>query len=368
MPWYKTGTVNVTLNSNAVTGVGTAFIANCRVGDAFRGPDGRWYEVTNASSNTSLSISPAYLGPTASGGSYALAPMQGYVKDSADALRDIVNTYGSQLAALKTTGNYDILPVSKGGTGGENITDAQIGLGLVPQTSTSDSTVGRLMLNGAHGWGSAVTLPVMPTLLAHLPSGLYRGVGGTTVGAPFSTATGFMAFAKRYSTTDTFYTIFAASVGRIFEGWYTTGAGSIDWFEVFTTKNSVGAVSQTGGIPTGALLQRGTTTTGTFSKYACGTLICSGWSTTAVTTTTSAGGVFIASATSSFTYPHAFSSPPVCSDASRFQMSGGPAAGSSRGWGSVGAVSASSVTLVVYGHASNSAMYPGYLAHGRWYE
>ena len=130
MPWYKTGTVSVTLNSNAVTGTGTAFIVNCRVGDAFRGPDGRWYEVTNVASNTAMSIDPPYIGATASGGSYALAPMQGYVKDSADALRAIVNTYGAQLAALKTTGNYDILPVSKGGTGGATQADARIGLGL----------------------------------------------------------------------------------------------------------------------------------------------------------------------------------------------------------------------------------------------
>ncbi len=117
MPWYKTGTVSVTLNSNAVTGTGTAFIVNGRVGDAFRGPDGRWYEVTNVASNTAISIDPPYIGATASAGSYALAPMQGYVKDSADALRAIVNTYGAQLAALKTTGNYDVLPVTKGGTG-----------------------------------------------------------------------------------------------------------------------------------------------------------------------------------------------------------------------------------------------------------
>lgn len=368
MPWYKTGTVFVALNSNAVTGSGTAFIVNCRVGDAFRGPDGRWYEVTNVVSNTAISIDPPYIGATASGGSYALAPMQGYVKDSADALRAIVTTYGAQLAALKTTGNYDILPITKGGTGGTTQAEAQTALGLTPQTSTSDSTAGRLMLNGAHGWGSALTLPVMPTLLTHLPSGLYRGVGGTTVGSPFSTASGFMAFAKRYSTNDTFYTIFAASVGRIFEGWYTTGASSIDWFEIFTTKNAVGAVSQTGGIPTGALLQRGTTTTGTFSKYACGTLICSGWSTTAATSSSAAGSLFIGSGFTNFTFPHAFSSPPACSDASRFQISGGSGAGAGRGWGTIGVVTPTTVSHIVYGHASNSSMYPGYVAHGRWYE
>jgi hypothetical protein len=123
MPWYKTGTVSVVQNSNAVIGTGTAFIANSRVGDAFRGPDGGWYEVTNIASDTALSISPNYQGATNNAGIYALAPMQGYVKDSADALRALVNVYGEKLAALGTTGNYEVLPPDKGGTG---ITDLSV--------------------------------------------------------------------------------------------------------------------------------------------------------------------------------------------------------------------------------------------------
>jgi hypothetical protein len=130
MPWYKSGTVSVTQNSNAVIGTGTAFISNARVGDAFRGPDGGWYEVTNIASDTAMSISPNYQGATNAAGIYALAPMQGYVKDSADALRAFVNLYGSKLAALGTTGNYDILPVTKGGTGGVSASEARSNLGL----------------------------------------------------------------------------------------------------------------------------------------------------------------------------------------------------------------------------------------------
>jgi len=121
MPWYKAGTVSVTQNSNTVIGTGTAFIANSRVGDAFRGPDGGWYEVINIASDTALAISPNYQGATNATGIYALAPMQGYVKDSADALRALVNQYGAKLAALGTTGNYDILPPEKGGTGINNL-------------------------------------------------------------------------------------------------------------------------------------------------------------------------------------------------------------------------------------------------------
>jgi hypothetical protein len=95
MGWYKTGTVSVTAGSNAVLGAATSFIANARVGDGFRGPDGKWYEVTNIASDTALSISPNYQGVTASGGTYSLAPLQGYLKDSADQLRAATKVIGA---------------------------------------------------------------------------------------------------------------------------------------------------------------------------------------------------------------------------------------------------------------------------------
>lgn len=101
MTWYKTGTVAVTPGSNAVLGTGTSFIANARVGDAFRGPDGEWYEVTNIASDTALSIAPDYQGLAMTAGSYSLAPMQGYVKDSADALRAATKVIASGVADMQ---------------------------------------------------------------------------------------------------------------------------------------------------------------------------------------------------------------------------------------------------------------------------
>lgn len=147
MPWYRTGTVSVTQNSSTVTGVSTAFAANCRVGDAFRGPDGGWYEVTNIASDTVIAITPNYQGATSSAGTYALAPMQGYVKDSADALRALVNQFGAKLAALGSTGNYDILPLSKGGTGSGDPSTALGNLGL--KGGANDLLVKSLGLRGA---------------------------------------------------------------------------------------------------------------------------------------------------------------------------------------------------------------------------
>ena len=187
MPWYKSGTVSVTQNSNAVIGTGTAFIANSRVGDAFRGPDGGWYEVTNIASNTALSISPSYQGSSNSAGVYALAPMEGYVKDSADALRALVNQFGSKLASLGTTGNYDILPVEKGGTGAENASAARGNLGAAKSGPNSDITE----LN-------ALTKPIIASQGGLAPGfieGLYMNwVSGTSIslgaGATYIPSTG----------------------------------------------------------------------------------------------------------------------------------------------------------------------------------
>ncbi|MBH3412429.1 tail fiber domain-containing protein [Pseudomonas putida] len=139
MPWYRSGTVAITAGQTSVVGTNTDFAANARVGDAFQGPDGRWYEVANIASATVLSILPAYQGATVSAGIYGLAPMQGYPKDAADALRALTLQFGNKLAALGTTGNYDILPVAKGGTGGATAADARTGLGL--GTVAVESTV-----------------------------------------------------------------------------------------------------------------------------------------------------------------------------------------------------------------------------------
>ncbi|CAI3796857.1 hypothetical protein GLGCALEP_01658 [Pseudomonas sp. MM221] len=130
MPWYRTGTVAITAGQTTVTGTGTNFSANGRVGDAFLGPDGNWYEVTNIASGTVLSILPAYKGATVAGGAYAITPVQGYPKTLADKFNDIANTWGSTLAGLGAVSTENVVPVTKGGTGGTTQAAARSGLGL----------------------------------------------------------------------------------------------------------------------------------------------------------------------------------------------------------------------------------------------
>lgn len=87
MGWITTGTVNLVNGSNVVTGVGSLFLEDARIGDGFRGPNGMLYEVTNIPTNTSLTIQPAYEGATVNAAPYFLVPIEGYVKESADRLR-----------------------------------------------------------------------------------------------------------------------------------------------------------------------------------------------------------------------------------------------------------------------------------------
>ena len=228
MPWYKSGTVSVTQNSNAVIGTGTAFIANSRVGDAFRGPDGGWYEVTNIASDTALSISSNYQGSNSAAGAYALAPMQGYVKDSADALRALVNLYGAKLAALGTTGNYDVLPASKGGTG---ISDLSVFIQTL--LNDQDAAAGRGTLGAARsGLNNDITS------LTGLTTALSVTQGGTGVGTTAALLAALQA---------------AGAYGK---------------------SNIVGTVSQSGGVPTGAVVERGASAAGSWTKWADGTMIC----------------------------------------------------------------------------------------------
>ena len=323
MAWYRTGTVAVTLNSATVTGTGTSFVSNARVGDGFQGPDGRWYEVTNIASATVISITPNYLGATATGQSYSIAPLQGYVKQSADSLRTITNQYGTTLGLLGTptdtaglrtnigaaksgannditsiTGLTTMLPVNQGGTGANTAAAARTNLGA--------------LTTGDYGLGSVNYPPTgvrldsfdKTTLFAHTdnnpPDWSVNGAGG---GFPMG-----IAFARSSLVGAQLAMSYGSRAAGAGVWWRAnTASGWNAWDRLIGRADLLGAVSQTSGVPTGAVIERGSNANGNYVRFADGTQIC--WGTNksyAGGVTTSASGHFISGAGDTVTWPQPF--------------------------------------------------------------
>lgn len=93
MSWYKTGQIAVTNGSRVIVGVGTNFTRFVEVGEALLGPDGQHYEITSVPSATELRIGKDYAGPTAANQSYAIVPVQGYVRELAHKAADLIDTH-----------------------------------------------------------------------------------------------------------------------------------------------------------------------------------------------------------------------------------------------------------------------------------
>ncbi|WP_178380748.1 hypothetical protein [Pseudomonas fluorescens] len=151
--WFSEGTVTVTNGNAVVIGVGTKF-SNCRSGDMFVGPDNGIYQVINPSSDTSVSISPAYRGATSAGAAYGIVPVNGYPKALADAVNLMVQQWGATLAGLGSVSTENVVPVTKGGTGATAAAQARVNLGLgTAATATVGTAAGNVMPVGAYGLG-----------------------------------------------------------------------------------------------------------------------------------------------------------------------------------------------------------------------
>lgn len=104
MAWYKSGTCSVTNGSPTVTGTGTAWVDNVRIGsDGFVGPDGLLYEISKVVSATEIILAVAYKGTTAASGRYAVAPIQGYTKELADKAAALIDQFSDAEASAASS-------------------------------------------------------------------------------------------------------------------------------------------------------------------------------------------------------------------------------------------------------------------------
>jgi hypothetical protein len=161
MPWYRDGTISVTLNSSTVTGAATRWISQARVGDGLIGPDGRVYEVVNIASDTSLKIDPPYKSATAAAQPYAISPIQGYVRTLADQAARILNEVGPTL-----NGKVDKVE--------------GMGLSANDYTTTEKQKLAGVDAGAKATWNDGVQIPSGVDLNSYIAPGMYAARSGAT--------------------------------------------------------------------------------------------------------------------------------------------------------------------------------------------
>lgn len=229
MSWYQTGTVAVTNGNTTVTGTGTAFVGAVRAGWAFIGPDGRIYRIASVVSNTSLTISPGYLGTTQSGQTYAIFPTQGLEAGLTTALQALLTS---------VQGTVD-------GPGQGKFADGSAGTPGMRFSADEDTGLHRPAANqiGLATGGTQRALLSNTALLVNVP------ITGTAVTA---------------NATDT-------TAGRVLR----VGAGHQQLDPaLYRRGNIVGTVTESSGLPTGAVIEHGSNANGRFTRFADGTQIC----------------------------------------------------------------------------------------------
>lgn len=134
--------------------------------------------------------------------------------------------------------------------------------------------------------------------------------------------------------------------------------------EAYGRANAVGAVSQSGGVPTGAIIERGSNAAGEFTKYADGTVIMSGRLSPAGLTWTAGVGVRYALS------PNVSIPTPIVSGRIAFHTSNTDVSALSAYVASA-ALGTSAITGIYYaapsGTTGSAAPTTDYIIHGRWF-
>ena len=381
--WYRTGTALFVNGSTSVSGSGTAWIASARTGDALHAPDGRVYEIASVNSNTSITLASEYLGSNASGADYAIQPTRGITvefNDNAVSLLSTVQSYvdtalagrfpdGSagapshSFASDTDTGMYrdaaDRIGFSAGGARRAFLSTAAMQID-VPVTGTAvtqsptDTTAGRLLKVGDFGVGAQPSDGDSDLEID------YVSLGRVTFRVD-GTLTSLINLPRR---TNRNFQLAGSTGGTAARAWVRKQNDEDDftpWRELYHTGNLIGTVSESSGDPTGAVIERGSNSNGEYVRFADGTQICliSG---TDTFTTSSSGQVHRDDSTlgSSWTFPAAFSTSPICA----FHPFG------STIWGACGVTSATALSARILWSSvsrSNDSISHRSVAIGRWF-
>jgi hypothetical protein len=179
------------------------------------------------------------------------------------------------------------------------------------QASAIDATAGRSLLVGAFGLGSSGP-PVASAAdlddYTKLTTGFY--IVSTPNGLP---AGSYALLVIRFNTNTVFQQIAGINGGNAtYERYLSASDPARPWRRSYSETNILGAVSQSAGVPTGAIIERGSNANGEYVKFADGTMMCSmsGLVHTGLAISVAQLGGF-RSGGAPWTFPAAFVAPPV---------------------------------------------------------
>jgi hypothetical protein len=306
--YYDVGRINLAAGGTVVTGIGTQWLGEVRPGDILwsAGITGR---IASVDSNTSLTLATGWEGPARSNSVYEVRVTPGAA--------ELVVTTRSLLASLSS----GILTAFAGLTSAANKLPFFTGAGTM---ATTDLTAkGREIIGAAD-------------------SAAARGAIGA-ISSDIGGDVPVLSFSKDDTTRDADLLVWnkgelrirvfnPASPGSLrsltlgYDGavlqWdgsnVLTSASSasdipdLPASKAFRRGNILGTVGQSGGVPTGAIIERGSNANGDYVRWADGTQICTYRTTVNRTLDTPSGALFLSSNTVGDTpFPAAFSEDPV---------------------------------------------------------
>jgi len=260
----------------------------------------------------------------------------------------IGNAAGSSRLALMA-GNAEAIEFDSAG----------LASGAAVQASAQDETAGRLLTVGAFGLGAGGPANLADPTRLDAPAGLYNIAAAD--GWPFdgallqlrrNTGRGLQIAARGSSSAPNASSeILVRTSGNAFGG----------WAQLLHSENLLGAVSESGGAPTGAVIERGSNANGEYMRFADGTQICTSPDFKDLDVSDPSGAIYRTAEPVSWTPPAGFGG--------AISMSGAVASqGNSRThWGSLRVINSNSIDISVFAPTPVTDRAVRATVIGRWF-
>ena len=297
-PYYDAGTATLNTSNRNMTGAGTQWLANVVPGDQVYGADGRMGGVVETvNSNTSITLTKNWRGANQSAGVYTIFRVSDSVRVenfSQRLLNLLLGGNVSALGGLTLGANKGIHATGAGALATHDLTAfartllddadgaaARATLGVISRAATSPDVLGTF---APPNFSTTDLTPAEVASLVGRPGFFYftRGGTGIQIGQPIQVPPGWpqthgvvIGYTDYASSLSYTWQEFTGHTGN--RKWMRRATSATTWSawsEVYHRQNVVGSVSQSGGVPTGAIIERGSNANGEYIKFADGTQIC----------------------------------------------------------------------------------------------